>query len=263
MILSLVSARRRRKEKIRARAIEASAKLREELNEDMKRPFDARSGSSGSSRSGSSGKASSVHFSDADVVWDPTSSSRTVLRTNLSDSEKGSKWRTSPKVVLQGSRRTSHDVAKEYLARRGLQIRSRRSPNTSAEEFGVGSDHSKDGRRRQPNDHRSDGLDRSRASRHHSNKTDSSDHFRENVSRQHFRSQDEPSSSYIEDPSHRLQPADPISSPTDASGVTKVAETNSAKPEQDLDQASTVDEEDDDDASSYASSDGSSSFSES
>jgi len=171
MILSLVSARRRRKEKIRARAIEASAKLREELNEDMKRPFDARSGSSGSSRSGSSGKASSVHFSDADVVWDPTSSSRAVLRTNLSDGEKGSKWRTSPKVVLQGSRRTSHDVAKEYLARRGLQIRSRRSPNAPAEEFGVGSDHSKDGRRRQPNDHRSDGLDRSRASRHHSNTT--------------------------------------------------------------------------------------------
>lgn len=258
MILSLVSARRRRKEKIRARAIEASAKLREEMNEDLnKRPFDARSGSSGSSRSGSSGKGSSVHFSDADIVWDPTSSSRRVLRTNLSDSEKGSKWRNSPKIVLQGSRRTSRDVAKEYLARRGLQISSRRSPNASAEDFGVGSDHSKDGRR-------SDGRDRSRASRHHSNKTDSSDHFRENVSRQHFRSPDEPSSSSIEDPSHRLQPADPVSSPTDGAGVTNVAETNSAKPERDSDQTSTVSEEEDfDDASSYESSDADSSCSES
>lgn len=299
MILPLVSARARRKAQIRARAIEASARLREELTAGTsENGSGSKSGSDqGSERSGSSGRGSktgsSVHFSESDTIWYPqgTSSSdkyRQKRRGSSYSSASGSKnKKTGQKISLQGSRRTSRDVAKEYRSRRHSPSRTRRSradaeKSSSSNKFrddhkvegGRHTQHEKDehrsgGRSRdqfddhrakdrrqdQSDDYRSDDRaprDGSAASRRSSRESPSRDRPREGGPTQLSRDGDEDSTFYVEEEGQSQ--GDHFDKESVGSGSSKEG-TLSVVKEADLEQQSTWDDDDDkDDASSVGSS---------
>lgn len=133
-MLFLVSVRELRKANVRARALEASARLRDEVDTQLN---DAKSvGSAGSrnsnSSTGSKGSkgsksGSAVHFSDSTTVWNPLRKGSRGGMSNLTVKQ------IAHRNNIQGSRRSSKDIVNEYKTRTSGGRSRRRSSGVRAD----------------------------------------------------------------------------------------------------------------------------------